>query len=294
VIALVAAGVTVGFRLTHKSVPPSPTPVPTSNSADALQWAPPALSRPTTISLSAKNRSLDLNPTRDYRLVMPNTPLRVKGGLSVTGGHNVVLVGGTLLVPSAKQAPNPEDRRGVYLKGQTGVVHIEGLRLGGDLSEGFDLDERLGATVQIENVDVETVHGTRDTNHADVIQTWAGPAKLLVDGLRGSSDYQGLFLLPNQHWSDGPAPQVFDIRRSVITLADDAGYGVWVPDSAPWMHAGGLTIVTSKSDRGKVLWPAGQLSAVRLATTAPTPGASPAGAPGLDYRTPGYREGAGS
>jgi len=105
-------------------------------------------------------------------------------------------------------------------------------------------------------------------------------------------------LLPNQHWSDGPPPQVFDIRRSVITLSDGAGYGVWVPDSAPWMHADGLTVVTSKTDRDKVLWPASQLSSVHLAaaasTSASVDGASPGGAPGIGYRTPGYREGAGS
>jgi len=292
---LAAAGVVVGVRMTHNPTPtPSPTPVPTSNAAGALQWAPPALSHPTTISLSAKSRSVELNPDRDYRLVMPKTPLTLKGGLSITGGHNIVLVGGTLVVPSAKQAPDPQDRRGMYLKGQTGIVHIEGLRLAGDLSEGFDLDERLGATVQIENVDVATVHGTRDANHADVIQTWAGPTKLLVDGLRASSDYQGLFLLPNQHWNDGPSPHIFDIRRSVITLSDGAGYGVWVPDAAPWMHADGLTIVTSKTDRGNVLWPASQLNGVQLAATAATADKSPDGTPGLEYQTPGYREGAGS
>jgi hypothetical protein len=295
VVVLLAAGVVVGLRLSQQSPStPNQAPVPTSNAPGALEWAPPTLSHPTTISLSAKNRSLDLNPARDYRLVMPKKPLTVKGGLSITGGHNVVLVGGTLLVPSVTQAPDPQDRRGVYLKGQTGVVHIEGLQIGGDLSEGFDLDERLGATVQIENVDVATVHGSRDTNHADVIQTWAGPAKLLVDGLRASSDYQGLFLLPNQHWTDGPAPQVFDIRRSVITLSDGAGYGVWVPDSAPWMHADGLTIVTSKTDRGKVLWPASQLGQVKVASTTSTTGEPPGGTPGLQYQTPGYREGVGS
>jgi len=293
-IAVIVAGVVIGLRLTHKSKPtPAPTVTPTSNAAGALQWAPPSLSRPTTITLSANNRELKLDPERDYRLVMPDTPLTVKGGLSITGGHNVVLIGGALLAPSARQAPDPQDRRGVYLKGQTGVVHIEGLKLGGDLSEGFDLDERLGATVQIENVDVGTVHGSRDANHADVIQSWAGPNKLLIDGLRASSDYQGLFLLPNQHWSDGPKPQLFDVRRSVITLSDGAGYGVWVPDSAPWFRADGLTIVTEESDRGKVLWPASQLGQVRLATGAAN-NALPDGEPGVGYRTPGYHEGAGS
>lgn len=303
-VVIVAAGVGVGVWLTRGKPASGPAPgvaPPMTNSPAALQWAPPTLSHPQTIKLSAKNRELELDPNRDYRLVMPDTPLSVAGGLSIAGGHNVVLIGGALDAPSAKQAPDPQDRRGVYLKGQTGVVHIEGLRLGGDLTEGFDLDERLGATVQIENVVVGTVHGSRDTNHADVIQTWAGPAKLLVDGLRASSDYQGFFLLPNQHWAEGPAPQAFDIRRSVITLTSSSGYGVWVPDSAPWFHGDGLTIVTEKSDRGKVLWPASQLTSVRVAAPRSVNDGSsgaavelPGGTPGIGYKTPGYHEAAAS
>ncbi len=306
-VIVVAVGVVVGLRVTHKSATaPAPVRPPTTNAVSALEWAPPALSHPKTIEVSAQNRELNLDPHTDYRLQMPAKPITVPGGLTIAGGHNVVLIGGTLLVPSVKAAPDPQQRRGVYLKGQTGVVHIEGLRLDGDLSEGFDLDERLGATVQIENVQVGMVRGSRDANHADVIQTWAGPAKLLVDGLRASSDYQGLFLLPNQHWADGPAPQLFDIRRSVITLTPGAGYGVWVPDSAPWFHADGFTIVTDKSDRGKVLWPASQLGAVALstsstsatnstaATSSSSAGTFPAGTPGVGYRTPGYHEAASS
>lgn len=303
IVAFGIATVTSVLYLTHRS-PPAPRstptsvpPAPPSNVSGRLQWAPPALSHPRTIRLSAKDRALDLDPKVDYRLVMPHHPITVAGGLSITGGHNVVLIGGTLNVPSTRQAPDAQLRRGIYLKGQTGVIHIEGLKLGGDLSEGFDLDERLGATVQIENVQVGMVHGSRDTNHADVVQTWAGPATLRIDGLRARSDYQGLFLLPNQRWSDGPTPRSFDIRRSVIVLAAAAGYGVWVPDQAPWFHANGLTIVTDKSDRAQVLWPASELARVDLAhpqsaddsTPSTTPVALPDGTPGVGYHSPGYR-----
>jgi hypothetical protein len=290
VLALLAGAAVILSQSRSPERTPAPTP-PLTTAKSALQWAPPVLSHPKIIELSASDRELILDEHTDYRLVLPKTPLTVRSGLSITGGHNIVLIGGTLLVPSSAQAPDSQQRRAVYLKGQTGVVHIEGVRLGGDLSEGFDLDERLGATVQIENVQVDTVHGSRDTNHADVIQTWAGPARLLVDGLRANSDYQGLFLLPNQHWTDGAAPQAFDIRRSVITLTDGAGYGLWVPDSAPWLHASGLTIVEAHADRGRVLWPAPQLTDVRV--VAPRSGGTaaelPAGTPGTGYRSPGYK-----
>jgi hypothetical protein len=300
-LALVAVG---GFVLWSSKPAPRPASAPASSSPQAtpsaansqglnpqgLAWAPPPLSHPKTIEISASNRELRLDDKTDYRLVLPSTPVTLTGGLTVTGGHNVVLIGGTIQVPPVKDAAQPQKRRGVFLKDQTGVIHIEGLRLSGPLSEGFDLDERQGGIVQIENVQVDMVYGTRATNHADVIQTWAGPAQLRVDGLRASSEYQGLFLLPNQHWETGPQPTSFDFRRSIITMGESSGYGLWTPSSPAWLHADGLTIVDANTDRGRVLWPASSHPAVRVATPGSTDAHVdfPAGNPGNGYRTPGY------
>ena len=257
--------------------------------AQGLDWAPPVLIAPKTILISAKNRELVLDDKTDYRLVLPATPVTLVGGLTVTGGHNVVLIGGTIVAPSIADSPQPPDRRGIYLHDQTGVMHVEGVRLTGPLSEGFDLDERAGGTVQIENVQVDTVLGSRTTNHADVIQTWAGPNVLRIDGLRGSSDYQGFFFLPNQHWETGPAPTLFDIRRTVLTMADPSGYAVWTPATSPWLNAEGLTVVDATTDRGRVLWPADQLPSIHVATPGSAAAlALPPGVPGAGYLSPGY------
>jgi hypothetical protein len=269
---------------------PSPSPPPLTPNPQGLQWAPPVLSHPKTIQISASNRNLKLDDKTDYRLVLPSKPITLKGGLIVNGGHNVVLMGGTIVVPAVDDPPPSTERRGIFLKDQTGVVHVEGVRLSGPLSDGLDLEESAGATVQIQNVQVDMVSGSYATNHADVIQTWAGPTQLRIDGLRGSSDYQGLFLLPNQHWVDGPPPVSFDIRRSVITLSGPSGYGLWTPPNPTWLHADGLTIVDSTTDRGHVLWPASSHPTVHVATPG-SPEAQvqlPAGVPGPDYHTPGY------
>jgi len=185
-----------------------------------LPWPAPKLTNPTIIQLTAKTpSSLVLDPRQDYVLQLPTGhPLNVPHGFSIWGGHNVVMVGGTL---------NILDRGGVMdLTDQTGTVHIEGVRFTGRrLMEGFDLSEPKGATVEFENVYVSTVHGSENTNHADLIQTWAGPRRLLVDGFVGSTDYQGFFLLPNQLYK-GPAPRQFDLRN--VFIQDRGGYALWL------------------------------------------------------------------
>jgi hypothetical protein len=201
----------------------SATSPATSASTSALAWPAPKLAAPKVINLTSRTPSkLFLNPRQDYILRLPRGHvLNVPYGFQVTGGHNIVMVGGTL---------NMERPSGVMdLTNQTGTVHIEGVRFtGSDLLEGFDLSEPLGATVEFEHVYVATVHGSQSTNHADLIQTWAGPRRLLVDGFVGSTDYQGFFLLPNQHYN-GPAPRQFDLRN--VYINDRGGYALWVQGS---------------------------------------------------------------
>lgn len=290
VLAVVGATIVAIALLGRRGPAKHQPPPPVVSSKSALQWAPPSLVHPRVIHISASTASVKLEDGTDYRLILPKAPVSLSGGLVVVGGHNVVLIGGTIVVPTVSQAPDPNLRRGMYLKGQTGTVHVEGIHLSGDLSEGIDLDESTNATVQIENVTVDTVSGTYSTNHADVIQTWAGPATLRVDGLRASSGYQGLFLLPNQHW-DGPAPVSFDIRRSVIDMNRQSAYGVWLPTPAPWFHGAGLTLVDADANRQRILWPASELSNVQVVA----PGSAgakvdlPAGVPGIGYKSPGYK-----
>jgi hypothetical protein len=183
----------------------------------------------------------------------------------------------------------------VYLKGQTGTIHIEGLHIGGaELAEAFNLDQRLGAIVQLQNIRIETVRGLRAGHHADLVQTWAGPAELRIDGLTGSTDYQGFFLLPNQHFT-GDAPRKFDFRRMNITGTDKAGYLLWRQTnpafefslSEVWLQPN-----PKRTDRDQFLWPkpsTGDKSWENVKIGVPPAGDFvPEGVAGLNYVSPGY------
>jgi hypothetical protein len=191
-----------------------------ASGSSSLAWPAPSMRHPTVIDLTSKTTSLQLNPRVDYVLRLPRgRPLDIPTALEISGGHNVVMIGGTI---------NVDRPVGVMqLTDQTGTVHIEGVRFTGKhLTQGIDLSEATGAVVELEHVYFSTVYGSFTTNHAELIQSWAGPRRLLIDGLVGSTTYQGLFLLPNQHYN-GPAPQLFDLRNVYIDAARGA-YALWL------------------------------------------------------------------
>ena len=291
VVALVVAGFGA-WRWNQSQVATAPTSAPPVHVPvnDRLSWPPPALVAPITLDVSESNRDLQLDPNRDYRIVLPNRPVILLGGLVITGGHNVVLIGGDIEVPDVATAPAPEQRRGLYLHNQTGTIHIEGLHIGGaDLSEGIDLDQRLGAVVQLENISVDKVEGTRESNHADLIQTWGGPRVLQVDGFSGTTSYQGFFLLPQQHCPEC-LPDSFDLRRVVIRGDENSGYLLWTSDSAPWMSTTDVVLVDvpgRNRDISRAVMPLNPWDGVRLQTN-DNDIRLPAGSPGVGYQSPGY------
>jgi hypothetical protein len=267
-----------------------------------LLWAPPSLSNPVTVEAAGADRhgdiahQLDLSPSRDYIVRMPPGPL--PGGLTIQGGHNVVLIGGEIDVPMQPgPSPSPESRRGLYLTEQTGTAHVEGLLIRGpDLSEGIDLSEPDGAVVQVENVRVEGVHARDEThfsdNHPDVLQTWAGPAELRVDRLSGSTDYQGLFLAPNQFGLQPPPRQVTLSRVDLqpISMAQRCScYLLWEAGSFP-IRSTDVWLIPhpSRSFAGSV-WPSVASWAGVMDGAPPRGQFVPVGVAGPSYLAPGYR-----
>lgn len=210
-------------------------------------WPVPPLNHPQVIQLTSANAgSLRLDGTKDYKLVLPkHGALQAPNGLRIAGGHNVVIVGGTINIPVRTGAGELQD--------QSGTIHLEGVRFtGSQLMEGLDLQEPQ-ATVELENVYFPTVHGSYTTNHADLIQAWAGPKRLLIDGLYGTTQYQGFFLLPNQHYS-GPAPQQFDLRN--IYINDTGGaYALWL-QSTPHvpLHVQNVTVTPNATRTWRGWW----------------------------------------
>lgn len=300
VAVVLAAGVAVALVLDNggssSADPGLPTPTSTAAEADRLTWAPPALKDPLTVTVTASSNKIELDPDRDYILKLPASPLVVKGGVRIEGGRHVVIVGGEIAVPPRSEAPEPRDRTGLLLKNQTGTVHVEGLRISGaDLAEGIDLDQGRGATVVLQNIAVDEVRGSRDGHHADILQTWAGPSTLRIDGLTGATEYQGFFLLPQQ-FSSTP-PDAFDLRRIVITGASGgenggAAYLLWADSSAPYITAQDIVLVDQRTDLRGILRPFNVWEGGVLLQPAADGAKLPEGVPGVGYISPGYQKAA--
>jgi len=257
-----------------------------------LSWVPPTLTNPTTVVVSASKRNLKLDDTKDYVVEMPATALKGLHGLQIHGGHNVVLVGGQVELPVEAITSSTHAGRGLYIHGQTGTVHVEGLHLTGPgLEDGINIDAPK-AVVQLQNIRVDLAHGSYSAHHADVLQVWNGPKELRIDGLTGYTEYQGFFLLPTQYGA--AQPQRFDIRRTDLHGTPNSAYMMW-RDSLAWPLKVTDVYVAPKNplNRDSFLWPkgAGQGTAAWPSVTVGSPAAGefvPASKVGLSYRSPGY------
>jgi hypothetical protein len=220
--------------------------------SNASAWGRPALANPMTITISDSDRNLTLDPTKDYILGCRPGPVRLTSALVVWGGHNVVFQDCDLDITVPDWA--------AAFKDQTGTLWVHDVHFGGaHLAGGVQLQEP-GATVVMRDVLFDRVHGSYTTNHAECLQTWAGPMRLLIDGLVCPTDYQGLFLLPNQSDS-GPAPKIFDLRHIDV---DDTkgGVALWLGDVTGGLAKMRLNLQAvyvapnpTKTWRGWWLWP---------------------------------------
>jgi hypothetical protein len=256
-----------------------------------LAWAPPPLHRPITVRVTANRPTLELERNRDYRVVLPKSPQAVPNGLAINGGRNVVLIGGHVVVPlSQKDAKPGTTGRGLYLLNQTGTVHVEGVRFGGrGLTEGIDLGQSLGATVQLENIRLDEIFYPRDLRtHPDVIQTWAGPTMLRIDRLTATTQYQGFFLQPQQLAS--VRIRSFDLRNIDLTGSPRSAYLLWQGGSVPRMARNVWVRNAGSRPTSQLMWPKPVAwRGVRVGR--PQSGSFvPQRATGTGYRSPGYSQ----
>lgn len=196
-------------------------------------WAPPQLVDPETVEVSSADTHAQLDRGRDYVVELVE-PIAEVGGVTISGGRNVVVVGGEITIPWAGARPSPAERRGLYLRWQTGTVHVEGLLIddrGGDLSEGIQINAPA-ARVQLVNVRVDGVHARDQVdftdNHPDLVQPWGGARELRIWGFTGSSAYQGIFLKADE---DELGRVILD-RVNLVGLPG-ARYLLWATDVAP-------------------------------------------------------------
>ena len=177
----------------------------------------PVLNTPTTITMSSGTSYVSMDPTRDYII-------KIKAGtvftrpLSLVGGRNVVFEDAVMQYAPPLGAEPGWLVRGLYLVDQTGVMWVRNLQIRGPLLEGIDLSQKKGASVVLRNIVVDPVFGSQTGHHADVLQTWAGPGRLVVDGLTGTSNFQGVFLQPADTW-DGPDPDFIVLRNIRLDMS---------------------------------------------------------------------------
>jgi len=167
-----------------------------------LQWRPHPDYRSFKIrNVTAGKNSLDVGT--DYLLVWPDTPLR--SGVQIVGGRNIASFGGHIQ-PTTLNSPG---QRGVQIHGGASgnsnrLIHIEGLLINGEINEGVNIDLNGGLNVEIHLSNMligsssRPLHGTYSGHHADLVQWWNGPHKLMIDGLTGYTDYQGFMMQPHQ------------------------------------------------------------------------------------------------
>jgi hypothetical protein len=184
-----------------------------------LTWAPPALSSPVTVQVQSNGQACPsltspaqdlsqpwvcyLDPTKDYVLKLGHRQEAGKiPGLVVSGGRNVVILGGRVTIP-APADPSPE-RKGLTFHDQTGIVHVEGVLVDGSPLQCLVLNSAQ-AVFQIENFRCEGVSMYKEnfsTAHSDIILTWKSPPEIRID--KFTSDYDGTGLaFYGQRRSDG-------------------------------------------------------------------------------------------
>jgi hypothetical protein len=250
----------------------SPLPGAGLENQGRLTWAPPTLTDPAVVSV-ANGRDpdvLNLSLSRDYVVTVPSGGIH--GTVEINGGHNVVLIGGEITVPStANQTDNGADDTdtAIYIRGSTGTVHIEGILIRADPNTEFDgIDVNAPqATVHVENVRMDDVYGSRTTEHADVIQTWGGAKTLDVDNLTANGDYQGLQIAPDLGSVENADLQNVDLKTESppLALAENTfggGIMLWLTEGTNTCRSSPVTLdnvyVSDLSDRivpVNTVWP---------------------------------------
>jgi hypothetical protein len=241
-------------------------------SRNPLKWPSPALRNPIVLQAKPSGDHFQLSTARDYIIVVPRP--RLLGTLWIEGGHNVVVVGGHITVPSwANQRDNGADDTdtGVYVDGASGTVHLEGLLIDAMPDVMFDAIDINAprATVDIERVRVNALYGSDLTEHADAVQTWGGVRKLRIDELSVVGDYQGLTIDP----ALGPVGDE-EVDRTDLTLqavppalrgtSVGGGHMLWLTRGANSCQSGHVRLsevylddqISRKIRPGDTVWPA--------------------------------------
>src|SRR5262249_20261180 len=116
--------------------------------------------------------------------------------VDIVGGHNVVIIGGYVSVPTPAHVPKHGEAINIRIAASTGTVHVEGVLI--DNSSGGQTDgvriKAPDAILQLENMRVVGLNGALDEGHADVVQPGGGVKELRVDYMTANSNYNTMYL----------------------------------------------------------------------------------------------------
>ena len=238
------------------------------SSGSKLTWAPPTLSNPVDVAIADTGCAacnsipgqdpdlpwvVSLDPTKDYRLhINHRTGLH---GLSVSGGRNVVVVGGSITA----DADYGSFATGLVIQDFVGTFHIEGMDIGGQYmgdairvqhNSNIAVQSTPSSVIQVENCrlfsQVAPGH-TINENHPDAFQVgYQFPGQIRLDEVTLNIGYQGFTFGPagaegvgngvyinrtNGHMhldTDGSPPNVYLFQQDEATAAihtDDQFWG---------------------------------------------------------------------
>jgi Ca-dependent carbohydrate-binding module xylan-binding len=278
---------------------------PAATVSSKLRWAAPTLTAPTTIAVAQGDQTLTLDTTKDYVVSLGSTTHQ--GNLTLKGGRNVVLKGGTIALPLTSLR-----KTALNIANSTGTVHVEGVLFDGTLHE-MDAIQIVApaATVQIENVRAVGLLGSFDTNHSDVIQPYGGVKALRVDRLTADSNYQGIFTRPDLGAIGSVELQNVDLAFNSTKATSSGGYLLWMTTDcamAPTTLSNVYITPRTGTSVGNAVWPAtgdancpsklsgNTVTFPKLPVTGGVIGGAPpagsfvkAGVAGAAYASPGYQ-----
>ncbi len=221
------------------------TTPPSTTSGPKLTWAPPVLSNPITITVpdigqimpGTQANVVSMDPARDYIVKIGNR--QAPGGVALSGGRNVVIIGGRIWVPDLT---NTElwKARCMEISNNVGTIHIEGLQFD-NCGTGIAVSAP-NSTIQLQNVRFTDVDSPWDLMHPDVIQTWRGPKEIRIDKLSADFSSKGFLWMS----VDGTQPKRIDQRRVNFRVWSKGGPTPNGPHHFTW-HTSSVTRSTCQN-----------------------------------------------
>ncbi|MEM9194240.1 MAG: hypothetical protein AAGF12_34005 [Myxococcota bacterium] len=164
--------------------------------------------------------------------------------LLLDGGENIYVVGCEWNITRSGEA---NDRMMLRFYNQTGLVYVEGVFGRGDrLTEGIQM-RAPNAHFIVQNMRVDRLIGSKDGNHADVIQPWGGARQIDIYNVTARNlHYQGFLF--NDDFAGGTGPVTIEnvnleMAEGRTSDSDDRAGGRYALWTSPGNKTTTMTLV---------------------------------------------------